>query len=246
MSHCASSASSCAASSAAMSAATTAAISAAALSSSHRDDYYGDEDDDSGSEDTFYGSINVNLKGTKLEEEKAEGWFKKIFVGDKEWEEEIVTQTEYLKKIYDVFSELGYKNVLYVDVNGTTVYEDSENTDNDFEVAIQKALEQEIEPSEYNVAISLDTTGDEEENILVTMQSSHDVGEYPLTVEVTANEDPKELLDKIGAKLDEHFETEEVEIEGSEDSDEEDEEEGEESEEGDGEEDESEDEEAQN
>ncbi len=200
---------SCATTSVACSGAMNAALMASVISSSHANDYYDYDDDE---EDKFYGTIKVNLTGTTEKYEKAEGWLKKIFVGDKEWEEEVMTQTDYLKKIYDVFSELGYKNVLFLDLNGESVYEDKENKDDDFDKAIQMALEKKKD-EDYKIGISLDTTGDEKGNILITMSSKHDSGEFPLTIEVISDEDPKEMLEKIGNKIDEHFKVEAIEIE---------------------------------
>ena len=200
----ASCASSCVATSVCMSPAIMAATSAAAMSSSHRDSYY--EED----EDKFYGNIKVNLKGTKTELKEAKNWFTKLFVGDKTWEGETLTQVQYMKKIYDVFNELGYKNALYLDVNEETVYEDDENKDDDLETAFKAAFGKEAEGG-CCMALSLDTTGDEEENVLITMDSKHDEGEFPLTIEVKSDDDPKEQLAKIGAKIDEHFECEAIE-----------------------------------
>ncbi|KKK74529.1 hypothetical protein LCGC14_2882850 [marine sediment metagenome] len=182
-------ASSCAATSATCSMAMNVALMSAVISSAHANSYYDYDDDE---DDKFYGTIKVNLTGTTEKYEKAEGWLKKIFVGDKEWEEEIVTQTDYLKKIYDVFSELGYKNVLFLDMDGETVYEDTENKDDDFDKAIQMALK-EKKDKDYKIGISLDTTGDEKGNILIAMNSKHDSGEFPLTIDVISDEDPKEI-----------------------------------------------------
>lgn len=162
-------------------------------------------------------NINVTLKGTKTEIEKAKGWFKKLFSGDKEWEEENLTQGAYLKKIYDVCSELGYTNILSLTINDEIVYEDSENTDNDFEKAIKLAFEKQ-ESKDYTIAISLDTTNDEEENILITMESKHDSSDYPLKIQVSNMENFEQKLEELGNKIKEHFETEEVEIEADEES----------------------------
>ena len=189
--------------------AVAAAVSAGAMSDTHRESFY--TEDDTEDTDTFYGAINVNLKNTKDVEEKVKGWFKRLFVGDKQWEEEVVDQTNYLKNIYDAFSSIGYNNVLYMDLNGETIYEDNENEDNDFDKAIQLALEKDVSEN-YSVAISLDTTGDEEENILITMKSKHDTGAYPLTVEVIDVKEPAEMLTKIKDALEYRFEVEDVEV----------------------------------
>ena len=185
------------------------AATAGAASESHRESF--SAKDDAEDTETFYGAISVNLKNTKDVEEKVEGWFKRLFTSDKQWEEEVVDQTNYLKNIYDAFSSLGYNNVLYMDLNGETIYEDNENEDNDFDKAIQLALEKDVSAN-YNVAISLDTTGDEEENILITMKSKHDTGAYPLTVEVIDVKEPAEMLSKIKGALEYRFEVEDVEV----------------------------------
>ncbi|KKN69367.1 hypothetical protein LCGC14_0442270 [marine sediment metagenome] len=190
-----------------------AAVSTGAMSSEHSESFY--KEDEAEDTETFYGSLDVNLKNTKDVEEKVKGWFKKLFVGDKKWEEEVVDQTNYLKNIYDAFSSLGYNNVLYMDLNGETIYEDNENDENDFDKAIKLALEKDVSQN-YNVAISLDTTGDEEENILITMKSKHDSGAYPLTVEVIDVKEPAEMLDKIKGALEYRFEIESTEVEADE------------------------------
>ena len=182
--------------------------------------------DDEG-EDGTEGILRINLQGTKVETEERKGWLARIFRGkEKTVEQEDVTQMQYLEKIYGVFKELGYENILSLEVNGKTVYADKENKENDFQDAIAKALEYESSEA-YHIEINLDTTGDEGTNINVSMYGQHKEGELPLVVRAFY-EDKKpseieELLEKIKDKINEKFgiESGEIECESEDESEEE-------------------------
>ena len=154
------------------------------------------------------GTLEIDLQGTKIETEEKKGWLTRIFSGkEKTTEVEDVTQLQYLEKIYAVFKELGYENVLSLSVNERIVYEDEENTDKDFETALKAAIECEIKKA-YHIEISLDTTSDGEENIFINMFGKHEEGEIPLIIEV---EEPKklsevkEMLENMKNKINEKF-----------------------------------------
>ncbi len=182
--------------------------------------------DDEG-EDGTEGILRINLQGTKVETEERRGWLARIFKGkEKTVEQEDVTQMQYLEKIYGVFKELGYENILSLEVNGKTVYADKENKENDFQEAVTKALEYESNEA-YHIEINLDTTGDEGSNINVSMYGRHKEGELPLVVRAFY-EDKKpseieELLEKIKDKINEKFgiESGEIECESEDESEEE-------------------------
>jgi len=185
-------------------------------------------------------TIKVNLKSTKLETEPTKNWFMRIFKKEKTMEKEVVTQSQFLEKIYNVFSELGYKNIQQLEMNGVNIYDDTHYEEDDFRKAIEKALNS--EPLEiYHFEIYLDSsTSEEDENgitIDINMYSKHEVGDYPLTISFesfgTNDEVEKEVYDII-LKLEETFETEnivkELELDDIEDEDEEDDSEDEEDE----------------
>jgi len=161
-----------------------------------------------------YGCIRVNLKGTREVTEEAKGFFRRLFVGDKTYEEEAMDKAKFLTSIYGLLSSLRFKNVVSLDLNGETVYEDQENTPDDFEKAIKLALEKHTE-GPFKVCLNLDITGDEESDIIVTMDSRHDVGTYPLMIEVMGVEETNSILEQIRAKIGEFFEVEDVEVEPS-------------------------------
>ena len=182
------------------------------------------------------GVLSINLKGTEVKTEERKGWLARIFLGKEiTVEQEPVTQMQYLEKIYKIFKSLGYENVLSMNVNGVEVYFDENNTEKDFELAMQSALSTESKEA-YHVEISLDTTGDELENINVNMYGQHKLGEIPLVINVSlpkTSEEINTLLEDIKTKINVEFgiESGEIEVydeEEDEDDEETDEEEGEE------------------
>lgn len=181
-----------------------------------------DEDDEkSGNE----GVLRVNLKGTKVETEERKGWLARIFLGkEKTVEVEDVTQMQYLEKIYEVFKEMGYENMLSLEINDKTVYADKENKDNDFQDAVTKAMEYESDEA-YHIEFNLDTNGDEETNLNVNMYGQHKEGELPLTVRAYYEDkkasEIRELLEKVRDKINEKFgiESGEIEVEETESED---------------------------
>lgn len=182
------------------------------------------------------GTLNIDLKGTKVMEEP-KGWFMKLLTEKTEYEKEAVTQIQYLEKIYNIFSGLGWKNIVSLDLNDETVYEDEEYKENDFEEAINLAYKK-IEEKDFKVIVHLENTDDDkEEKITVNFSSKHDVGEFPLVVEVELDKSSSEVetfLTDVKTKINDVFGIESGEIvdvdEDEEDSDEEEDEEDEDSE----------------
>jgi len=174
--------------------------------------------------ETREGILKINLKGTEIKTEERKGWLARIFKGKTiEVAQEAVTQMQYLEGIYNACTELGYKNVLSLDVNGVTVYIDEENKDDDFSEAVKLALE-EVETEAYHIHIELDTTGDEEANIEIDMYGQHKDGEIPLNVSTIMEntyDDMVVLLEGIKTKINEKFGVESGEIEVDEDEPEE-------------------------
>ena len=167
------------------------------------------------------GVLRIDLKDTEVITEERKGFFARIFLGKEvTFERENVTQYQYLEKIAEVFKELGYDNVLSVEVNGRTVYYDEENKENDLQEAIQAALEYE-EKEAYHISIAFDTTKDEEENLVVDMYAQHKEGEIPLVVKAyfyeTKSEEIKNILESIKSKINDKFGIESGEIEVDED-----------------------------
>jgi len=173
------------------------------------------------------GTLKIDLKGTEVVVEEPKNWFQKIFVGKKEYEKEAATQFQYLEKIYKIFSDLGWKNIVSLEVNSETVYEDEEYKEDDFREAVEKAYEK-VEEKDFDVVIKLENTeGGKEDTLSVDFASKHDVGEYPLEVEVSLEKSSEEVntfLTGVKEKVNEVFGVESGDIEVG-DDDEEDEEE---------------------
>lgn len=206
-----SAASSCAAISAASAAcassAATSAASIAAMSAAHRSSVYSYNDE----EDGYYGNIRVGLKDVKTQVKEAKGFWNKFLIGDEEWQEEAITHIDYLQRIYKVFENLGYTNILFLDMNSETVYKDKKRTPNDFEKAIKLALKKEIK-ERYRIAMGLDINGDGKTNVIITMVSKHDVGVYPLIIEVFFKNKPQHILRKIASEIDKQFRVTKIKI----------------------------------
>ena len=173
------------------------------------------------------GTLNIDLKGTEIVVDEPNGWFTKLLtklVGKTEYEQESVTQLQYLEKIYGIFSELGWKNIVSLDLNGETVYDDAEYKEDDFKEAINIAYGK-IEEKDFKVMIHLENTDDEkEESITVDFDSKHDVGEFPLNVEAELDKTSLEVetfLTDVKAKINEAFgiESGELNVDDDEESD---------------------------
>ena len=199
-----------------------AAIAASGSSASSSDE------DNSSDYDEGYeqeGVLRIDLKGTKIKTEARKNWLARIFLGKEiKMEQEAITQMQYLEGIYQVFKEMGYENILSLEMNDKTVYVDEENKDKDFEEAVRKAAEYESKEA-YHIEFELDTTGDGESNIDVNMYGRHSEGDIPLVIRVwydnKNSEDIKKLLEDIKTKINEKFGIESGEIEVDDDYEEE-------------------------
>ena len=180
------------------------------------------------------GTLSIDLKGTEIKTEERKGWLARLFKGKTiEVAQEAVTQIQYLEGIYNICKELGFNNVLSLDVNGKTVYMDEENKDNDFEEAVKLALTEDAKEA-FNIEIELDTTGDEETSIYINMYGQHKDGDIPLIIDCImekSHEDMTKLLEDIKSKVNKKFGIESGEIEVDEDEEEDNDESNDESEE---------------
>lgn len=160
-------------------------------------------------------TIKVTLKGTTKVLEPHSNWLMRIFGKKIEVAKEVVTQTQYLEKIYNVFKNLGYENLLDLEVNGEIVYEDEEYDEKDFEKAVKLALNAEAKEV-YHIEFNLDTTGDNEANIDVNMYSKHGAEERPMVINIYEEDKNKEeitkLVDDIKSKISAQFEVESFEV----------------------------------
>lgn len=183
------------------------------------------------------GTLDIDLKGTETEVEEPKTWLAKIkssLFGKKENEQEVVTQLQYLEKTYKVFSEMGYKNLVRLELNDEIVYDDTEHKADDFENAIKLAYGK-IQRKDFNVSMTLeDLKTDNTDTIDVEFSAKHGKGEYPLSIEVDLARnavDTEKFLNEVKDKLNEAFGVESGDIEVDEDDDEEDEDSEEETEE---------------
>lgn len=184
------------------------------------------------------GNMRVNLAGTQLIEKQPKGMLQTIIakiVGKKKLEREVVTQLQCLEGMYNVFKELGQENLVRLEVNGTTVYEDEEHKSTDLYDAVQLALKANQEEA-YHIEMVLEPKdGGEDDYIEVNMYQEHEQNERPLTVNVYIedmnSEEMETFLEKVKEKIASKFGVEDIEIDVEEDEeDEESEEESEESE----------------
>lgn len=174
------------------------------------------------------GNLRVDLKGTEIIEKEPKGMLQKIIakiVGKKKLEREVVTQLQCLEGMYNVFKELGQENLVRLEVNGTTVYEDGEHKPTDLYDAIQLALKANQEEV-YHVEMVLEpVNGGEDDYIEVNMYQEHEEGERPLTVnayiEDMNSEEMETFLEQVKEKITSKFGVEDIEIDVEEDEEDE-------------------------
>ncbi len=153
------------------------------------------------------GTLDIDLKGTETKVETPKNWLAKIgsrLFGKKQYEQEIVTQMQYLQKTYNIFSELGYTNIVSLDLNGETVYEDEEEKDNDFQTAMTLAYAK-VQKPDFETSMSLKKDKD---TIDVSFSAKHEEGEYPLSIEVEldkTSEETTKFLEDVRTKINESF-----------------------------------------
>ena len=161
------------------------------------------------------GTLEINLQGTQVKTQEAKTWlgrfFQKISGGAPKVEEEVVTQLQYLEKIYGVFKELGYKNIVSLEVNGKEVYYDESYTKEDMDTAMQLALKEAPEEV-YHIEFQLqEIDGKENDTLGVNMYSQHEEGDMPLVVSADLNKTPEEMttfLENLKTKINEKFQIE--------------------------------------
>lgn len=171
------------------------------------------------------GILEINLQGTQVKVEEAKTWlgrfFQKLGGGAPKIEQEVVTQIQYLQKIYEVFKELGFKNIMSLEVNGKNVYYDEAYTRDDLDKAMELALKEAPEEV-YHVEFQLqEVDGNEDDTINVDMYSKHKEGELPLVVNVDLSKKPEEVetfLEKVKTKINEKFQIEAGEVSVDEDT----------------------------
>lgn len=170
------------------------------------------------------GTLEINLTGTQVKLQEAKSWLGKLFqkiTGVPKVEQEVVTQLQYLEKIYNVFKDLGYKNVLSLEMNGKEVYADDAYTSDDLDNAMQLALKETPEEVYHSELILQEIDGSEEDTINVNMYSQHEEGEMPLVISVSLGKTPEEVetfLEKLKTKINEKFQIEAGEVSVDEDS----------------------------
>ena len=174
------------------------------------------------------GNMKVNLAGTQLIEKQPKGMLQTIIakiVGKKKLEREVITQLQCLEGIYGVFKDLGQENLVRLEVNGTTVYEDEEHKATDLYDAVQLALKANQEEA-YHIEMVLEPKdGGEDDYIEVNMYQEHDEGKRPLTIDVYRedmnSEEMTSFLKKVEEKITLKFGVEDIDIDVEEDEDEE-------------------------
>ena len=170
------------------------------------------------------GTLEINLIGTQVKLQEAKSWLGKLFqkiTGVPKVEQEVVSQLQYLERIYSVFKDLGYKNVLSLEVNGKEIYYDDAYTSDDLDNAMQLALKETPEEVYHSELILQEIDGNEEDNINVNMYSQHREGEMPLVISVSLGKTPEEVetfLNKLKVKINEKFEIESGDVYVDEDS----------------------------
>lgn len=173
------------------------------------------------------GTLEINLKGTELVVEEPKGWLSKIgsmLFGKKEYEKEIVTQMQYLEKVYSIFTSLGWNNIVSLNLGDEVVYEDKEHKEDDFKEAVNLAY-QKIEKKDFEVSIVLENSAGE--SVDIEFSSKHDIGDYPLTISVELDKSEDEVtasLNEMKEKINGIFGIESGEItveESNEDSEDE-------------------------
>lgn len=165
------------------------------------------------------GTLEINLVGTQVRVEEAKTWlgrfFQKLSGGAPKIEQEVVTQLQYIQKMYEVFKELGFKNIVSLEVNGKEVYYDEAYTRDDLDKAMELALKEAPEEVYHTEFQLQEIDGNEDDTISVNMYSQHEEGELPLVVSVDLNKKPEEVetfLEKLKTKINEKFQIEAGEV----------------------------------
>ena len=165
-----------------------------------------------------YGELSIDLIGTEIKVDEPKTWLQKIarvFSGEKKISKEVVTQMQYLQKLQEICKELGYKNVLSLDVNGINVYFDEEYNPDDLDKAMELALKEE-QSDMYHVELILQGIEENDDNQMeINMYSSHGEDELPIVVTVDIEktiEETRALLEKFKEKVNTKFGIEEGEI----------------------------------
>ena len=173
------------------------------------------------------GVLEINLQGTTVKALEAKSWLGRMFqklVGVKTVEQEVATQLQYLEKVYEVFRDLVYENLLSFDLNGKNVYYDEAYTDKDFQTAIQLAVKEEQEEA-YHVEFTVHgIDGNEENEVEVNMYAQHEEGDMPLVVTARLNQPSAQVevfLTNVKDKINEKFGIESGDISVDEDYEEE-------------------------
>ena len=174
------------------------------------------------------GNMKVNLAGTQLIEKQPKGMLQTIIakiIGKKKLEKEVVTQLQCLEGMYNVFKELGQENLVRLEVNGTTVYEDEEHKPTDLYDAVQLALKANQEEA-YHIEMVLEPKdGGEDDYIEVNMYQEHKEGERPLTIDVyiedMSSEEMTSFLKQVEEKITLKFGVEDIDIDVEEDEEDE-------------------------
>ena len=165
------------------------------------------------------GTLGINLAGTQVRVEEAKTWlgrfFQKLTGGAPKVEQEVVTQLQYLQKIYEVFKDSGFKNMLSLEVNGKEVYYDEAYTRDDLNKAMELALKEAPEEIYHVETVLQEIDGEEDDTINVNMYSQHEEGKMPLVVSVDLNKKSEEVeafLEKLKTKINEKFQIDEGDI----------------------------------
>ena|SRR3990167_9015659 len=173
------------------------------------------------------GVLEINLQGTTIKTLEAKSWLGRMFqklVGVRSVEQEVATQLQYLEKVYEVFRDLGYENLLSLDMNGKNMYYDEAYTDKDLQTAIQLAVKEEQQEAYHVEFILHGIDGNEENEVEVNMYAQHEEGDMPLVVTARLNQPSAQVevfLTKVKDKINEKFGIESGEISVEEDYEEE-------------------------
>ena len=173
-----------------------------------------------------HGELSIDLKDTEIKIDEPKTWLQKIarkFTGEKRVAKEVVTQLQYLQKIYEICRDFGYKNVMSLDVNGNNVYSDDAYTADDLDRAMELALKETPQDIYHSQVVLQGIDGNEENQIQINMYSQHGEEELPLTVQVDVEksvEDTTALLEKFKEKINEKFGIESGEVYVDEESEE--------------------------